>query len=448
MTGTDITVTGRSDALMQRFLALHPKLIDLSLDRIHALLARLDNPERRLPPVIHVAGTNGKGSTIAFMRAALEAAGYGVHVYTSPHLVHFHERIRLAVPGGGSRFVDEDALVEAFEACEHANAGDAITFFEITTAAAFKLFADNPADVLLLEVGLGGRLDTTNVVDHPLLTVITSISHDHAEFLGPTLAAIAGEKAGILKRGVTCVMHPQSDEVRAVIERVAGRLHAPLVIGGQDFGAHEENGRFVYQDESGLLDLPLPRLFGRHQHGNAAVAIATLRAQDRFALSDRDFEQAMLAVDWPARLQRLGCGRIAASLPAGTEIWLDGGHNADGGRVIAEAMAEREERDPRPLLIIAGMLDTKDSDGFLHNFAGLARQIYAVPVSNSKASRLPEAIVAAAGHAGLPASAHQTLAAALAAAAADIEGERARVLVTGSLYLAGEALAFDGSEPD
>ena len=436
----------QSDAYLARFLALHPKLIDLSLDRIRRLLDRLGNPERRLPPVIHVAGTNGKGSTIAFMRAALEAAGYSVHVYTSPHLVHFHERIRLGLPGGG-KLVSEAALVEAFEACEVANAGDAITFFEITTAAAFKLFADNPADVLLLEVGLGGRVDTTNVVDQPLLTVIASISHDHADFLGHTLDAIAREKAGILKRGVPCILYPPVDEVRAAIEDVAARVQAPLIIGGQDFDVREEHGRLVYQDEAGLLDLPLPRLPGRHQHRNAGIAIATLRAQSRFALQDKHFEKAMQAVDWPARLQRLSAGAIPDMMPPGTEIWLDGGHNVDGGRVLAEALAEFEERHPRPLVLIAGMLTTKDSDGFLQNFAGLAREVHAVPIEHSTSARTPQAVAEAARQAGLAATAHSSLTAALEAIRRESFSKPPRIVIAGSLYLAGEVLAFNGIDP-
>ena len=436
----------QSDALMARFTALHPKLIDLSLDRIRLLLDRLGNPERRLPPVIHVAGTNGKGSTIAFLRAALEAAGYGVHVYTSPHLVHFHERIRLAAPGGG-KLVNEPALVEAFETCERVNSGAPITFFEITTAAAFKLFAENPADVLLLEVGLGGRMDTTNVVDAPLLTIITSISHDHADFLGNTLEAIATEKAGILKQGVPCILYSPADAVRATIEAVAARLRVPLIIGGQDFDVREENGRLVYQDEAGLLDLPLPRLSGRHQHRNAGVAIAALRAQTLFSVSDRHFEKAMQSVEWPARLQRLASGTIPAMMPPGTEIWLDGGHNVDGGRVLAEALAELEDRHPRPLVLIAGMLTTKDSDGFLQNFSGLAREVHAVPIVHSATARTPEAVAEAARHAGLAATAHASLKAAFEAIRQESFAKPPRIVITGSLYLAGEALAFNGTDP-
>jgi dihydrofolate synthase / folylpolyglutamate synthase len=434
-----------SDAIMERFTALHPKKIDLSLGRIERLLARLGHPERRLPPVFHVAGTNGKGSTIAFLRAALEAAGYGAHVYTSPHLVHFHERIRLAAPGGG-RLVDEARLVEAFEACEAANEGEPITVFEITTAAAFWLFCRAPADALLLEVGLGGRLDATNVVPEPLVSVITAISEDHADFLGTDIAGIAAEKAGILKPGVPAVIHPQRDAVRAVIERVAASVGAPLIIGAQDFDVREEHGRLVYQDEAGLLDLPLPRLAGRHQHGNAGVAIAALRAQSRFALEDRAIERAMQTVDWPARLQRLVQGRVPELLPPGTEVWLDGGHNAEGGRVLAAAMAEREERHGRPLILVIGMLSTKDSDAFLTNFAGLAREVHAVPIAGHAASRAPETVASAARQAGLAAHAHAGLAEALSAIAAGHQGDPPRLVITGSLYLAGEVLAFNGTE--
>ncbi len=269
---------GSSDTLLARFMALHPKLIDLSLGRILTLLERLGDPQKKLPPVIHVAGTNGKGSTIAFMRAILEAAGLSVHVYISPHLVRFHERIRLGAPGGG-RFVDEDKLVEALERCEAVNAGDPITFFEMTTAAGLLLFAENPADVLLLEVGLGGRYDATNVIAHPACTVVTPVSLDHSEYLGDTVTKIAGEKAGIFKRGAPAVIAPQEPEPTAVLEAAAERAGASkILIGAQDFNVHEAGGRLVYEDQDGLLDLPLPRLAGRHQHINAGTAIAALRA--------------------------------------------------------------------------------------------------------------------------------------------------------------------------
>lgn len=430
-------------------MALHPKAIDLSLGRMERLLAALDHPERRLPPVIHVAGTNGKGSAIAFMRAALEAAGHGVHVYTSPHLLQFRERIRLAHddPTGvrGGRLVDDGRLVEALRHCERVNAGEPITVFEITTAAALHLFAAAPADVLLLEVGLGGRLDATNVVDRPLLSVIASISMDHSDYLGPTIEGIAAEKAGILRRGVPGIVYPQAETVQAVIEDVAARVRAPLIIGGQDFEAREEHGRLVYQDEGGLLDLPLPRLAGRHQHLNAGLAIAALRTQKRLAVSDLDMASAMQGVEWPARLQRLQGGRIAALLPAGSEVWLDGGHNVDGGRVLAEALAEFEDRSPRPLILVVGMLSTKDSDGFLGNFAGLARAVHAVPIQGSAAARSPAAVGEAARRAGLPAEAFGDLAAAFRAIGDQVLHTPPRVVICGSLYLAGEVLAFNGS---
>src|SRR5215467_3285669 len=266
------------DSIVARLLTLHPKRIDLSLDRMWRVLAALGDPQRRLPPVIHVAGTNGKGSTIAFMRAILEAAGLAVHVYTSPHLVRFNERFRLGGSGTGSRLVSDQELAEALAECERVNGREPITLFEITTAAGLLLFARNPADVLLLEVGLGGRLDATNVIEHPLATVITPVSLDHAEFLGDTISLVAAEKAGILKREVPAIVAAQSREALAVIERQAGRVKAPIRIAGEDWTATEERGRLVYQDDAGLLDLPAPKLYGRHQFENAGVAIAALRA--------------------------------------------------------------------------------------------------------------------------------------------------------------------------
>ena len=376
-----------SDALMARFLALHPKLIDLSLGRLERLLGALGEPHRRLPPVIHVAGTNGKGSTVAFMRAILEAAGLSVHVYTSPHLVRFHERIRLGQPGGG-RLVTEAALVDAFRRCEEVNAGAPITVFEITTAAAFLLFSEHPAHVLLLEVGLGGRFDATNVIDKPLAAVVTPVSMDHSEYLGDTVAQIAGEKAGIFKRGAPCVIALQEhDEALRVLERQAARTGATVMVGGQDFHVHEEQGRLVYQDDDGLLDLPLPRLPGRHQYVNAGTAIAALRAAGFGRLPAKAYEAGLSGADWPARLQRLSRGRLAALLPSDAELWLDGGHNPDGGKVLAAAMGDFEERRARPLVMVVGMLGTKDSAGFLEPFAGMAQEVLAVPMQSQTAAR-------------------------------------------------------------
>ena len=342
------------DAMLARLLALHPKRIDLSLDRIQRLLAALGNPQWRLPPIIHVAGTNGKGSSIAFMRAALEAAGKKVHVYTSPNLVRLNERFRLAAVGGG-RLVNDAELGDAVTECEAKNAGAPITVFEMETAAAFLLFSRHAADIALLEVGLGGRLDATNVIERPLISVITRLSLDHREFLGDSLVKIAAEKAGILKAGVPAVVAGQAREALAVIERQAARLRTPLKIAGEDWTATEEHGRLVYQDQDGLLDLPAPKLYGRHQFENAGTAIAALRASG-LKPPAAAFEAAMIQVEWPARMQRLSHGKLAELAPAGSELWLDGGHNVDGGRAIAAALADLEERVSRPVVVIVGML--------------------------------------------------------------------------------------------
>jgi dihydrofolate synthase/folylpolyglutamate synthase len=434
------------DAILARLLELHPKKIDLSLERMWRILAALDHPERRLPPLIHVGGTNGKGSVIAFMRAILEAAGLTVHVYTSPHLVRFNERYRVGAPGGG-RLVSDAELTAVLAECERANGGAPITVFEMETTAGFLLFARHPADMLLLEVGLGGRLDATNVVDHPAATVVTPISVDHVDFLGSSLDGIAREKAGIFKRGAPAVLAAQPRDARRVIEREAARLAVPLKIAGEDWTATEERGRLVYQDENGLLDLPAPRLFGRHQFDNAGVAIATLRALPQLTLPGQAFEQGLANVDWPARLQRLSHGRLIALAPEGSELWLDGGHNPDGGRAIAATLADLEERVSRPLVLIVGMLATKDSEGFLRNFAGLARRIMTVPIQGQDKTLPPDAIADAARRVGVPATSCGGIESALAATARlDLEAPP-RILITGSLYLAGEVLALNGTVP-
>lgn len=434
------------DSIVARLTALHPKRIDLSLGRVQRLLAALGHPERKLPPVIHVAGTNGKGSTIAFARAILEAAGLRVHVYTSPHLVRFNERFRIGALGDG-QLVSDDALIAAFEQCETANAGEPITVFEITTAAGLLLFARHPADVLLMETGLGGRLDATNVVDDPIATIITPISMDHIDFLGDTLEKIAAEKAGILKRNVPAIVAAQARDALAVIERQAARLNAPVKIAGEDWTATEERGRLVYQDEAGLLDLPAPKLYGRHQFENAGLAIAALRALPRFKISPAAFEAGMSKADWPARLHRLGAGHLVDLAPAGSELWLDGGHNPDGGRAIAAALADLEERVSRPLVLIVGMLASKDSAGFLSNFTGLARRLIAVPVPGADASLTAEAVADAARAIGLTAAARGNLTDALdAVRKLDLEPPP-RILITGSLYLAGDVLRENGTLP-
>ena len=434
------------DSIVARLTALHPKRIDLSLDRMQRLLAALDHPERKLPPVIHVAGTNGKGSTIAFLRAILEAAGLRVHVYTSPHLVRFNERFRLGEPGEG-KLVSDAELIATFAECERVNAGEPFTVFEITTAVGLMLFARHPADVLLMEVGLGGRLDATNVVDAPLATIVTRVSIDHTDFLGDTLEKIAAEKAGILKRGAPAIVAAQPRDALAAIERQAARLGVPLKIAGEDWTATEERGRLVYQDEAGLLDLPAPKLYGRHQFENAGLAIAALRAIPRFKIAPAAFEAGLVKADWPARLHRLSAGALVELAPAGSELWLDGGHNPDGGRAIAAALADLEERVSRPLVLIVGMLASKDCAGFLGNFTGLARRLIAVPVPGAEKGLSAEAVAAAARNIGVPATSRDNLSEALDAARKLDLDPPPRILITGSLYLAGDVLRENGTPP-
>lgn len=419
-----------SDAILQRLMTLHPKVIDLTLDRMHRILAALGHPERRLPPVIHVAGTNGKGSTQAMMRAGLEAAGFRVHAYTSPHLAQFHERIRLA-----GELIAEAALAALLDECESANAGRPITFFEITTAAAFLAFARTPADYLLLEVGMGGRLDATNVVDRPRLTVITPVSFDHQQYLGDTIPLIAAEKAGILKPGVTGIVAPQRPEGLAAIEARAAAVGAHLTVAGRDYQAWEERGRIVFQDLRGLLDLPRPVLPGPHQIENAGAALAALRA---LGLGDDACAAAMTRADWPARMQRLRRGPLAEAAP-GIELWLDGGHNPAGGEAIAATLAAMP---PRPTYLIAGMLNTKDVAGFMRPLSGGARHLYAVSIPGEKATLPAEDTCAAARAAGIPADTAPSVAGALGLIAA--REPRARVLICGSLYLAGHILRENG----
>jgi dihydrofolate synthase/folylpolyglutamate synthase len=431
------------DSPLARLLAQHPRRIDLSLDRMLPLLERLGNPQRRVPPVIHVAGTNGKGSTIAFLRAMLEAAGRNVHVYTSPHLVRVNENFRLGGPGGGV-LVSDAELADALAECKRANGDAPATLFEIETAAAFVLFARHPADMLLLEVGLGGRLDATNVIDRPLASIVTPVSTDHVEFLGETLETIAAEKAGIFRKGVPAVIGLQSSAALTVLERHAEKMRAPLHVAGQHWHANVENGRLVYSDEQGLFDLPPPKLFGRHQFDNAGTAIAALRAAG-VRVPVKAVEQGLIRAEWPARLQRLTSGRLVALAPAGAEIWLDGGHNADGGRAVAAALGDLEERVSRPLLLVVGMLANKDRDGFLRNFTGLVRRVFGVRIHQGKGAPAAD-IAAAAQSAGMPADAADSVEDALAAITRLGFGPPPRILITGSLYLAGEVLAANGTE--
>ena len=432
--------------LIARLAALHPKRIDLSLDRMHRLLARLDHPEKTLPPVIHVAGTNGKGSTIAYLRAILEAAGLAVHVYTSPYLVRINECFRIGAKGGG-RLVEDAELRRALEHCEAVNQGEPITIFEIETAAAFCLFAEHEADIVLLETGLGGRLDATNVIERPAAAVITPISMDHTEFLGSTLTAIAGEKAAIIKRGVPVISAEQAEEAMSVISAQAGRMRAPLHAAGQQWHVGVERGRLVYQDERGLLDLAAPKLFGRHQFDNAGLAIATLRAIETFRIGMGAFEAGILSAEWPARMQRLAAGALVDQGPQGCEIWLDGGHNAEGGRVAAAALGDLEERVSRPLVVIAGMMANKDAGAFLANFAGLTRHIIAVPIPGRDNAMAPDQLADAARALGMRVEKAVGVEAALQALSRLAYEVPPRILIAGSLYLAGHVLAINGTPP-
>lgn len=431
----------RTDAILKRILTLHPnKLIDLKLDRIERLLDRLGHPERRLPPTIHVAGTNGKGSTIAFLRAMLEASGQKVHVYTSPHLVAFRERIRLA-----GTLVSPRRLIGALERCEAANKGEPITYFELTTAAAILLFSEVPADYLLLEVGLGGRFDATNVLTHPLGTIITPIAFDHQDFLGPTLDSIAREKAGILKPGAPAVVARQADEAQAAIADEAGRLGVVPFWGGRDFDAFAQRGRLVFQDEKGLLDLPLPSLAGPFQIDNAGVAIAAAR---HFGLpvTNDELSEGLRAARWPARLMPITTGKLRALLPKTAELWVDGGHNPAGAAALAEALAEMDRTSKKPLILIMGLFANKDAQGVLGPFNELGAEILTVPISGSRAAHKPGDLARLAREQGFAANPKRSLGAALATAAT--QRPNARVVVCGSLHLAGHFLKLNGTPPN
>jgi dihydrofolate synthase/folylpolyglutamate synthase len=418
-----------SDRLLARLHTLHPKLIDLSLGRTERLLAALGHPERRLPPVLHVAGTNGKGSTVAVLRALLEAAGKRVQAYISPHLVRFHERIRLS-----DGLISEDRLVTILERCEAANDGQPITFFEITTVAGFLAFAEDEADYCLVEVGMGGRFDATNVLERPLASLITPVGMDHQAFLGDTLAAIAGEKAGIVKPGVPVFSAAQEAEATAVIEAAARTTGAPLKTAGRDWTAEPAEGRWRFADAAGALDLPLPALPGPHQVGNAALALACLRDLGIAPAAER-IAAGLRAVAWPARLQRIDRGPLSERLPQGTRLWLDGGHNPHAAAALAAAFAGRR------VDLVVGMLEGKDAADFLRLMAPVAASVAAVPIAG-EACHDPERLAATARALGLAAGAYPDVAAALAACGAP------EVLICGSLYLAGQVLQASGMVPD
>jgi dihydrofolate synthase/folylpolyglutamate synthase len=429
-----------SDLVLERLNKLHPKLIDLSLDRTWRLLERLGNPERRLPPVIHVAGTNGKGSVIATLRAMLEAAGYRVHAYISPHLVRFHERIRLA-----GKLIEEDALLDILKACEEINRNEPITFFEITTCAAFLEFARVPGDILLLETGLGGRLDSTNVIEKPLATVLMPISFDHMQHLGDTLAKIAFEKAGIIKRGVPVIVGPQPAEASAVFEEKAAGMKAPLIRHGLEWRAEAAGEGIRFSDRAGTRDLPRPSLPGDHQIANAGAALATLPFLTGFKVDQKAQAAGLRKVEWPARLQRLTRGPLAEKLPRGWELWLDGGHNAAAGEVLADFAKHWREGivGHRPLHLVFGMLNTKEPVAFLKPLAPYTRDLKAVRIEGDHASLPAEEAAAAARAAGITAETAENLDAAIEKIVTSSEIP-SRVLICGSLYLAGVVLAENG----
>jgi dihydrofolate synthase / folylpolyglutamate synthase len=420
-----------SDRVLERLGRLHPKLIDLSLGRVERLLAALDNPQDRLPPAVHVAGTNGKGSTIATLRACLEAGGYRVHAYTSPHLVRFHERIRLC-----GRLIEEEALIGLLEECERANGEAPITFFEITTAAAFLAFVRTPADIVLIETGLGGRLDATNVIRRPAVTAITPISLDHQAFLGDRLGQIAGEKAGIIKPGVPAVIGPQPKEAEAVIASRAGELGAPLLCWGRDWRCETIDSSMRFSGARWRLALPLPSLAGAHQIANAGAAIACLEQLPDFSVAPEAIARGLRNIEWPARLQRLTRGPLVEAAPPGWELWLDGGHNPGAGAVLADTIAGWRDR---PLYLVVGMMNTKDAAGFIAPLAQHARALWAVTIPGEKNALPGDAIAAAAGSVGLPAQ----LADSVLSAIRDVplRDGKARVLICGSLYFAGRVLA-------
>ena len=427
----------RLDAVLRKAHDLHPTEIDLTLGRLERLLGALGNPHHRLPPVFHVAGTNGKGSTCAMLRACLEAEGRRVHVYSSPHLVRFNERIRLA-----GQLIDDDALIVLLNDVIQRNGEAPITFFELTTAAAFLAFATVEADACIIEVGLGGRMDATNIIPTALVSGIAQLGLDHTQWLGPTILDIAREKAGIARKGVPLVTGRHPAAVTARIAEVAGLAGAKLLIRGQDWDAATYEGQLHYRDEAGKLAVSLPRLVGIHQHDNAALAIAMLRAQTALPVKDAAYRAGMGWVEWPARLQKLESGPLWALLPAGSSLWVDGGHNPAAGRALAESVRPLLQSGQR-LLLVTGMLAAKDAEGFLKSFAGMASALYAVPVPGH-AAHDPARLAATASAMGMAAVTAPDLTKALRAIARNSESPPL-VLVTGSLHLAGRALELNGN---
>ena len=426
-----------ADAILRRLARLHPRVIDLSLGRLDRLLARLGNPERRLPPVIHVAGTNGKGSTIAFLRAIHQAAGRTVHSYTSPHLVRVTERYVVA-----GNEIDPERLAGLLLECERANAGDVITQFEIMTAAALLAFAETPADLLLLEVGLGGRLDATNVIERPALSMITPVSLDHQQYLGDTIAAIAAEKAGILKPGVPAVISAQPPEARQVIVERARACGSPLAIEGRDWSARPDGDGLVFSTAEERCRYPRPALTGAHQIGNAGAAVAAARLlRPQFPVSGDALAEGLASAVWPARLHRLTEGPMCAGLPAGAELWVDGGHNADAGRIIADEVRRwRRARPSRPVVLVFGGLNSRRPESYLRHFRGLVEAVRTVAIpgeANSVSATDAADSACGAGLAAEPSAGVEPAVHALCSR----HGPQVTVLICGSLYLAGHVLA-------
>ena len=425
------------DALLQAAFALHPVEIELSLGRLERLLARLGNPHQKLPPVFHVAGTNGKGSTCAFLRAGLEAAGKRVHVYTSPHLIRFNERIRVA-----GKVISDDALAELLREVLARNAGQPITFFELTTALAFLAFVRTPADACIIEVGMGGRMDATNVIPQPLVTGIAQLGLDHQQWLGSSILDIAREKAGIAKRGTPMVISRYPAPVTARIAEVAGVAGAPLIVRGADWDVAAYEGALHFRDAAGRITLPLPRLAGAHQLDNAGLAIAMLRAQDRTPVAEPALRAAMGWAEWPARLQRLDAGPLTRLLPEGASLWVDGGHNPAAARALAESLTA-EMTGGRPVALVAGLLAPKDAQGFLKAFTNRVASVHTVPVPGH-AHHDPADLAVEAAACGLAAAPATGVVAALTAIARAADPARPPlVLVAGSLHLAGQALALN-----
>lgn len=438
-----------AESRIEALLAVHPKGFDLSLDRLRLLLKKLGNPQNEIPPVIHVAGTNGKGSTVAFCRAILETAGLAVHVDTSPHLVRWHERFRIGKKETPGQLVDDTVLSDAIARATDANGDRPITVYELLTAAMFLLFSEQPADVCLIEVGLGGRFDSTNVVENVAVSVITPVAMDHQNFLGDTLAKIAFEKAGIIRDHTPLIVGPQEDEALAVIERQAARHRAPLSVAGEHFQSVLQDGRLLFQDNGSLLDLTPPRLPGAHQIANAGTAIAVCRQFAQVSglqLGEDAIERGLATAHWPGRLQRIKQGELLELLPSDTEVWLDGGHNPHAATAIANHFATLNERCSRPLILVCGMLNTKDPTGYFQQFSGLVQHAFTVPLQSSDAAVEPRALAATCDAAGIVATPCSSLRSALLEAGSF--GPQARILIGGSLYLAGDFLAENGTFPD